>query len=210
MVIQILSLGALLFFSAPNICAAPTQSEIAQIQNSFKQMHDEDQVLINAEGTAWAKGPNSADYKQAKIAFDQMMLRHISALESVIRKWGWPGISVFGLETDQNAWLVCQHAYRQSSFQKRCLNILEDAWKRGDTDNHNVPSLTDSIEKSEGRPQIFGTYGNPNKQGCWEWLPIADIEHADERRARYNLPTLEQERKGYDRHYGCTPAAKAP
>lgn len=212
MTINILSLGALLLLLAPTVHATPSQNEIALIRESFKQMHDEDQILIKAEGAAWVKDPTatSEEYKRAKNAFDQMMLRHINALQEVIRKWGWPGLSIFGLETDQNAWIICQHSGRMPAFQKSCLTILEDAWKRRDTDDHNVPSLTDSIERSEGRPQIFGTYGNPDKQGCWEWLPIRDIAHVDERRAQYHLPTLDQARHEYDQYYGCPTSANSP
>lgn len=43
-------------------------------------------------------------------------------MKKIVKKHGWPGISLVGKKASVGAWLLAQHADRDLRFQKNVLN----------------------------------------------------------------------------------------
>ena len=106
-------------------------------------------------------------------------------LAEILNQIGWPDEQRFGIEGEQAAWLIAQHA-SDTLFQERCLQLLQRLPPTQERLEY-VAYLTDSILVKKGEQQLYGTqfsYGEPS--------PIADRKHLDERRRTIGLePFLE-------------------
>ena len=57
------------------------------------------------------------------------------------------------------AWLLVQHADEDLSFQKRCLELMQQAFASADVSAQELSFLTDRVLTHEGKPQMYGTQG---------------------------------------------------
>jgi hypothetical protein len=126
--------------------------------------------------------------------------RNAQELESVVKKFGWPGKSVVGEEASNAAWLILQHAIGNPKLQRRCLTILREAVAQGQAEPAHAAYLEDRICFFERRPQRYGTQFDWNENGQMSpWL-LEDPNKVDEFRRSVGLPPLvdriEQARKG--------------
>lgn len=117
-------------------------------------------------------------------------------LKSLLSLYGWFKISEFSSITDQNAWLIVQHADDDPEFQKSVLSILEILYSKGETNPANYALLYDRVAASWHNPQKrqlqrYGTQGTCVGPEQWEPLPIEDPEHLDSRRASVGLESAE-------------------
>lgn len=104
-------------------------------------------------------------------------------LKRVIAQHGWPGKDLVGERAAHAAWLIAQHADRDTAFQRRCLTLLEEAAKAGQATWADVAYLVDHVRVAEGRPQVYGTqYGM--REGELVLQPVEEPDRLDERRAR--------------------------
>ena len=118
-------------------------------------------------------------------------------LATVIDQQGWPRRSEVGAEAATAAWLLAQHADRDSGLQARCLPLLAEAVAAGEADPGHLAYLTDRVRRAAGQPQLYGTqfWQVPARTGPLVAQPIEDIEHLDERRRAVGLgPFAEYER----------------
>ena len=104
----------------------------------------------------------------------------------------WFTISEFGLEGNQNAWLLVQHADHDPPFQRQVLTILEPLAAKGETNPKKYAYLYDRVASSFAEPkerklQRYGTQGMCSGPGTWEPLPVEDPDKLDERRAAIGL-----------------------
>lgn len=115
-------------------------------------------------------------------------------MKTVIDKHGWPGKSMVGDEASQAAWLLVQHADLEPDFQAKCLDLIKEAFKKGDATGQQVAYLTDRVLLKQGKKQLYGTqfigFGNDVKP-----QPIGDEANLDARRAEMGLgPMAEYEK----------------
>lgn len=104
-------------------------------------------------------------------------------------KQGWPGKSVVGTDGAQAAWILVQHADHDRSFQKECLSLLREAFKRGEATGEQFAYLTDRVLIGEKQKQLYGTQLR-EVDGRLRPLPIEDEENVDKRRGELGLTSL--------------------
>jgi hypothetical protein len=105
---------------------------------------------------------------------------------------GWPGMRMVGAKGAEAAWLVAQHAISRPSFQRRCLELLRGAVRRGDVPPKHVAYLVDRIRSNERRPQVFGTQLDWDENGDSNPWEIESPETVDERRGNAGLEPIDE------------------
>lgn len=175
-----------------------TPEIIADIQSDLKERAKTDQEVRDAYFKAFkrfgVREQELADLKFKWLAVDR---NNMAVLEEILDTWGWPGIAVFGKDTDRDAWLLLQHA--RYPLQKRGLVLLKEALGRGDTNPKNYAFLKDRLLVKECRCQEYGTQGSlDEKTGCPTLYPIKDLAGVEQRRRRAGMTSLrEHMQKGY-------------
>ncbi len=110
-------------------------------------------------------------------------------LKGVISKHGWPGKSLVGEDGTHAAWLLVQHADNDRPFQKKCLELMKEAVKQGESSGSDLAYLTDRVLVGEGKEQLYGTQLT-QKDGKFVPQPIEDAPQVDARRKAVGLPPL--------------------
>ncbi len=125
---------------------------------------------------------------------------NLAWLKNVVAQVGWPGRSMAGEDGAHAAWLLAQHADRDPSFQRKCLDLMTKAVERGEASRPEVACLTDRVLLAEGHQQEYGTQMTGRKEG---WVPnrLRDPERVDERRAAMSLGPLAEYIADMERAY---------
>lgn len=154
----------------PPAARKPVRNEA--LRTTLLRMGREDQA--EAEESFCNPNPPPIKANQRQALMGQILLEH-----------GWPGISLVGEEGADAAWLVAQHADDDVSFQRQCLALLEQAYRRGDVPGRHLAYLTDRVRVNERRPQVYGTQGSPSYD---------DVTRAavNARRKQLGLPSMEE------------------
>jgi hypothetical protein len=72
--------------------------------------------------------------------------KHIAELKCIIKKYGWPTISLVGKKASFGAWLLAQHADHDSRFQKTVLKLLQKInQETQDINPAHIAYLTDRL-----------------------------------------------------------------
>jgi len=121
-------------------------------------------------------------------------------LDEIIQQHGWPSKSLVGEEGAQAAFLIVQHS-PALQFQKKCLQLLEQAVHEHEADAISLAYLSDRIRTSEGKPQLYGTQGQTSADGSIIPFPIEDKEHVDERRSALGLEPVAEYFKSMNETY---------
>jgi len=114
--------------------------------------------------------------------------KHTMALKKIIKQYGWPTITMVGVEASMAAWLIAQHADHDRNFQKECLILLKQL-PRGYISLHNIAYLEDRLLIAEHKLQLYGTQFDSQGPDM-KPLPIQDEGHVDERRKQMGLSTM--------------------
>jgi hypothetical protein len=136
---------------------------------------------------------------QAGASTDSSLLARIDSVDAVNTAWlratvashGWPAQSVVGREAASAAFLVVQHASRDTAFQAAMLAELEVAFANGEADGQSIALLTDRLAVLRLQPQVYGTQANW-RDGRLVLEPISDSAGLDARRTRMGLMPLDQ------------------
>jgi hypothetical protein len=112
-------------------------------------------------------------------------------LKQIIAERGWPGRSLVGDEGATYAWLIVQHSIGDPAFQRSCLVLLIEAVANRDAPASHVAYLEDRIRTFEGRPQLYGTQFDRDRNGQINPLPIEDPDRVNERRRAIGLDNIE-------------------
>ena len=112
-------------------------------------------------------------------------------LRKILTKTGWPVISIYGEEADKAAFLIVQHADRDTELQHMALQLLEPLARRGETDKENYALLFDRVRVNAGQAQRFGTQGSCKKHR-WITDKTENPRGLDRRRASFNLPAMKE------------------
>lgn len=119
--------------------------------------------------------------------------RNAKCLQEILEQVGWPGVRLVGEDGEQAAWLILQHAIGEPAFQRRGLELLEEAARRGEAPLEQVAMLEDRIRVLEGREQWYGTQFDWDEHGEMSPAPIEDPEGVDARRREVGLPPLREQ-----------------
>lgn len=138
--------------------------------------------------------------KQFSLKSSAVDSENTSDLKELLKIYNWFRISEFGSKTDNQAWLLVQHADQDHEFQESILKTLEALWPLGETKPSNYAYLYDRVASSFGDPskkkaQRYGTQGHCVGPGLWEpWL-IENPEKVDELRKSVGLDSMEDYKK---------------
>lgn len=113
-------------------------------------------------------------------------------LTTIIEQHGWPGESLVGENGARAAWLIAQHAIGNPPFMRQCLSLLKQAASENEVPQWHAAMLEDRIRMYEGRPQVYGTQFQPDKNGEFTPYTIENPESVNDRRRAVGLNTLEE------------------
>ena len=110
-------------------------------------------------------------------------------LHALIDRYGWIDSTRFGVETEQNAWLIAQHmVHDQGKFQRYVL------LKMAESENYNKANyalLSDRVNVIFDKvPQSYGSQGKCDDKGRWNPSPIKDEHNLDQRRKQIGLDSF--------------------
>ncbi|MCX6744551.1 MAG: hypothetical protein NTX82_03435 [Candidatus Parcubacteria bacterium] len=110
------------------------------------------------------------------------------ALKIIIKKYGWPDIPLIGKKASLGAFLLAQHADRDLKFQKLCLKLLTEKFRKHNVEPQSFAYLTDRVLVNSGGEQIYGTqFYTDKKTGEFGPRPIKDKKNLFKRRRQMKL-----------------------
>jgi hypothetical protein len=118
---------------------------------------------------------------------DSVFDANLKWMRGVLARYGWPGRRLVGEEGSHGAWLLLQHADRDTALQHTALRLMETAVAHGDASNRDLAYLTDRVRGAEGLPQVYGTQLQYDSRGCASPKPSEDPDRLDARRASVGL-----------------------
>ncbi len=116
--------------------------------------------------------------------------QHNARLHAIFREHGWPGRTTVGEDGASAAWLLLQHAILDPELMRGAVPLVERAVEAGEAEPKHLAFLVDRIRVMEGRPQLYGTSHDWDRDGQMSPVPIEDPDGVDERRRRVGLETL--------------------
>jgi hypothetical protein len=120
-------------------------------------------------------------------------------VERLIKRYGWPGISLFGNRANAAVFLVIQHA--DSAVQSRYLPMLEFSVAAGESNAYDMAMMKDRLFMRRGVKQIYGSQVIFNKTGGQEFYPIEDEKNVNKLRAKVGLEPIEDYAKKFGIEY---------
>ncbi len=114
----------------------------------------------------------------------------VARLKLIIKKHGWPSISLVGKDGAQAAWLMAQHADFDVPFQRSVLSMMEKLAEDKDVNLDNLAYLRDRVAINEGNLQIYGTQGACNGK-TYEPFPLRDGKSVDLQRSKMEMNPLQ-------------------
>lgn len=124
-------------------------------------------------------------------------------LKEIINRYGWPGISLVGLDGSSAAWSLIQHQDQDLNFQKHSLVLLNKAVKEYEASPSSLAYLTDRVNMNENQPQIYGTQWI-QRDGKYLLYSVEDAERLNERRSEMGLSTIEEYKNQIQQAYQLT------
>jgi hypothetical protein len=118
---------------------------------------------------------------------DSVFNANLEWMRGVLAQHSWPGRRLVGEEGSHGAWILLQHADRDTALQRTALRLLESAVQSGDASRGDLAYLTDRVRVAEGRPQVYGTQLQYDNRGCASPRPTEEPAQLDARRASAGL-----------------------
>ena len=164
----------------------PARPSQPALRNELLQMGDAD---TKARHAAIAGGGRDPALFKAVYDVDG---RNLPRLKQIDAGHGFPTPAQVGNEGVHAAWLIVQHADRDSGFQMHVLEELQARPGHGGVDAQEYAALTDRVLLARHGPQRYGTQFDPGsvKDGELKPRPMEDAIHVDQRRAAIGLPPL--------------------
>jgi len=119
--------------------------------------------------------------------------KNAETLNDIINIIGYPEIDKVGKKASEAAWLVIQHSIGKPEFMRKCAKLLEKAVSKNNTDPQSLAYLTDRIAVFEGRPQLYGTQFDWDKNGEMSPNLFDDLTKVNQRRKSIGLTPLEEQ-----------------
>lgn len=113
--------------------------------------------------------------------------KNLTQIKSIVKKYGWPTISMVGKSGARGAWLIAQHADKDAKFQKSTLRLMITNEKNGEAEKKYIAYLTDRVLVNTKKSQLFGTQFYLNKQNNFVPRKIRDKNNLNKRRRMFDL-----------------------
>jgi hypothetical protein len=123
---------------------------------------------------------------------EKVHLENAAELEKLLDECGWTGISLVGKDGAEAAWLIVQHAIGRPHFQRKCLDLINEAVEKGEAEPYQAAYLYDRICFFEDRPQRFGTQSDWNEKGEMEVWKLENEEKVNFYRREVGLEPLKE------------------
>ena len=140
-----------------------------------------------------AGGPSPEHCRLGKQAeMKRVDLVSTGTISEILSGYGWPATATWGRATDDEFWLLVQHADADPALQKRALEALKQAGDSASSMQH-MAYLEDRIRVHEKQPQLYGTQGQcrtENGKHLWRPDPIENEAHLDQRRAAIGMSSI--------------------
>ena len=126
---------------------------------------------------------------------EALHIHNAEQLNEIIETIGYPTIDKVGVEANNAAWLIIQHAISLPYFMKMCAEQLRQAVKNQQADPQQLAYLSDRIAIFEGRPQLYGTSFDWDEYGELSPQLYDDIVKVDARRRDLGMNSLSEQTK---------------
>jgi hypothetical protein len=130
-------------------------------------------------------------------------------LRKLMARCGWPRRGVHGSQALSDAWLLAQHADKDSELQRIVLANIQKAVDAGEAPVDQLAYYSDRTATLQGKPQLYGTQLTLNKSCELEFLPFDDVGKVEERRRKIGWSTLEEYKKSVAQHHTGASCAAA-
>ena len=117
---------------------------------ALKQNDDEARARLVAAGVLY-QGYNKE--------MASVHIHNAEQLETIINRYGWPGIALVGEEGAGAAFLIVHHAISRPALQRQCLELIRASVRSGDVEARHEALLMDRISFNERRPYRISGYG---------------------------------------------------
>jgi hypothetical protein len=166
-----------------------------ELLNRTKEDQDARKAMIatmNQKGTS----PEQAKQGESPLAkrLEAIDRANTARMKEIVDKYGWPGKSLVGKDGANAAWLLVQHADLDPAFQKRCLELIGAAFKKGEVSGQELAYLTDRVRVAQGEKQLYGTQFH-TVDGKLVPQPIEDEANVDKRRKEVGLSSMAEYEK---------------
>ncbi len=122
---------------------------------------------------------------------EALHVENADKLDELIEKYGWPGRSLVGTEGADAAFMLACHSISNPELQRKFLNQLQEAVKKGDATKPQAACLGDRIRFNEGKPLKYGMLFDWNESG--ELVAnVENIDVANELRKEMGLKSVEE------------------
>jgi hypothetical protein len=127
--------------------------------------------------------------------------KNTKRIKEIIKEYGWPGTRLVGKDGAKALWYLVQHSVLDSEFMKFCLPLLKEATQHQEAELIHFAYLQDRVLTMAGKPQIYGTQHDIDKNGKAFPLPIKNPENIDVLRKKMGLePLAEATKRIQERH----------
>lgn len=130
-------------------------------------------------------------------------------LTQIVRRHGFPSVRLVGRDGANAAFVIMLHS-PSLALKKKSLPYIRSAARRGEIPNEAFASLTDTILRAEGKPQIYGTRFDLVEGKRFVIAPTRDPARLDARRAALGLPPIAEYAKGLSEMYKMPVDATLP
>ena len=123
-------------------------------------------------------------------------------LKKIYKEYGFLGFEEVGKQGSGNFWLMMQHCDSDPKFQEEVLSEMKKHIERKNANPSNYAYLIDRVNVNTGKPQVYGTQMNLNKdQTSYEPKPVIEPENLNKRREEVGLGTIEEYIEIMNSHY---------
>ncbi len=120
--------------------------------------------------------------------FKQVCEENFPVVQGLFRKYGWLKASAFGKQTESDFWLLSAHqADAHPQFAQEELSAMHEAVMEGEATAATYALFYDSVARSQGRPQHWGTK-TVCQDGKRNLYTVDDTQGLERRRDEALLP----------------------
>lgn len=130
------------------------------------------------------------DREQSTVNWDETNKNDKNRTNELIKltkQYGYIDSDKFGKQTEEDAWLIAQHAIHNISFMKKYLKLMEQRINENKSVTENYPLLVDRVAMLQNKKQTYGTQFIQNDNGKYVPHPIKDIKNIDKYRKKFNM-----------------------
>lgn len=118
-------------------------------------MRDADQTIRQTRDHQETRNPSALPQLNRRLS--EVEAKNLTRFKGIVAKIGWPGVSAVGQEAANAAWHLAQHADKDPFFQRKCLDLMKAAVRKGEASSTDLAFLTDRVLVNAGKPQLYGT-----------------------------------------------------